>query len=123
MGETLIQILHNNIRFVENQIVLNITPGVVSALSITNEIVEFDARFSGRLKHIYAPISAVLAIYAKENGQGMAFGSEMELDDGMMGECETDENDGGGGVSGVPSTQADSRKPPKRGKPNLTVVK
>jgi len=110
----------------EGKIVLNITPGIVSALSITDEIVEFDARFSGRLKHIYAPVSAVLAIYAKENGQGMAFEPgmdkiESELEEGGEGGASEDE----GGVSNVPSTASstDPKKPPKRGKPKLTVVK
>jgi stringent starvation protein B len=41
-------------------------------LSITNERLEFDGRFGGRAFHVSAPIAAVLAVYAKESGQGMA---------------------------------------------------
>ena len=65
----------------DGKIVFNITPGIVSTLSVTNEALEFDARFSGRQKHIYAPMSAVIAIYAKENGRGMVFEPEEEAAD------------------------------------------
>ncbi len=58
------------------QIVLNISASAVKALSISNDAVEFSARFGGVPMQVYVPIRAVMAIYAKENGQGMVFGAE-----------------------------------------------
>lgn len=54
-------------------IVFNISEEAVGRLKISNEAIEFDASFSGVVRHIYAPISAVMAIYAQENGSGMMF--------------------------------------------------
>lgn len=69
---------HDNVQvpqqFVENgKIVLNIAPRAVNNLQLSNEQVLFDARFTGQPMQVMLPISAVLAIYAKENGQGMVF--------------------------------------------------
>ncbi len=62
------------VQYVENgKIVLNIAPRAVSNLELNNEHVNFDARFSGKPMQVIFPIDAVLAIYAKENGQGMVF--------------------------------------------------
>ncbi len=58
------------------RIVLNLSPVAIRNLSITNERLEFDGRFGGRAFHVSVPIDAVLAVYAKETGQGMAFESE-----------------------------------------------
>ncbi|MBI3562697.1 MAG: ClpXP protease specificity-enhancing factor [Gammaproteobacteria bacterium] len=61
-------------KFVENdKIILNVAPRAVSNLELGNEQVWFDARFGGNPMHIQFPIHAVLAIYARENGQGMVF--------------------------------------------------
>jgi len=61
----------------ENErIVLNVSPTAIRNLSITNERLEFDGRFGGRPFHVSAAIGAVLAVYAKESGQGMAFETE-----------------------------------------------
>jgi stringent starvation protein B len=60
--------------FVEDgRIVLNIRPEAVHGLSLGNDEISFNARFSGTARHISTPIQAVLAIYAKENGKGMVF--------------------------------------------------
>ncbi len=56
-----------------NEIVLNISMDATSALKLGNEFVEFKARFSGSPRQIMVPIDRVIAIYARENGQGMAF--------------------------------------------------
>lgn len=56
-----------------NEIVLNISMDATSALKLGNEFVEFKARFSGSARQIMVPIDRVIAIYARENGQGMAF--------------------------------------------------
>ena len=58
------------------QIILNVSPSAVNALSVDNEAIEFTARFGGVPTQVYVPIVAVMAIYAKENGQGMVFGAE-----------------------------------------------
>lgn len=68
--------------FIEDgKIVLNIRPAAVQGLSLGNDEIEFNARFSGRPMLIVAPISSVLAIYAKENGRGMVFDKENEEHD------------------------------------------
>ena len=56
-----------------NEIVLNISPDATSQLQIGNQWVEFKARFNGAVREIMVPIERVQAIYARENGQGMAF--------------------------------------------------
>ena len=68
--------------FVEDgRIVLNIRPQAVQGLVLGNDEIEFNARFSGKPMRINAPIRAILAIYAKENGRGMVFDPEETDDD------------------------------------------
>lgn len=55
------------------EIVLNVSPMATSRLSLGNELVEFQARFSGVAQQISVPVGNVSAIYARETGQGMAF--------------------------------------------------
>ena len=57
----------------DGEIVLNISFDATSSLKLGNEFIEFKARFAGTAREIQVPISHVLAIYARENGQGMAF--------------------------------------------------
>ena len=60
--------------FIEDgKIILNVRPSAVQNLALENDHIEFDARFSGNPMHIFAPIEAVLAIFAQENGEGMFF--------------------------------------------------
>lgn len=56
-----------------NEIVLNISFDATSSLQLGNEFIEFKARFAGSAREIMVPIGRVIAIYARENGQGMAF--------------------------------------------------
>lgn len=64
-------------QFVEDgKIVLNVRPEAIQGLSLGNEEIQFNARFSGKPMHIVTPVAAVLAIYAKENGKGMIFDQE-----------------------------------------------
>lgn len=56
-----------------NEIVLNISFDATSSLKLGNDFIEFKARFAGSARDIMVPISRVIAIYARENGQGMAF--------------------------------------------------
>lgn len=55
------------------EIVLNTSPLATNKLSLGNEAIEFEARFGGVVREIYVPIAQISAIYARENGHGMAF--------------------------------------------------
>ncbi|MFP5394366.1 MAG: ClpXP protease specificity-enhancing factor [Gammaproteobacteria bacterium] len=57
----------------KGEIVLNISFGATSGLKMDNDAIHFHARFAGVSREIYVPVHNVLAIYANENGQGMAF--------------------------------------------------
>jgi stringent starvation protein B len=61
-----------------NEIVLNVGFEATSSLSLGNEAIEFKARFGGVSREICVPIDHVVAIYARENGQGMAFPAPTE---------------------------------------------
>lgn len=94
------------VEYVEDgQITLNISPSAVAYLQLENTHVEFNARFGGTPRNIYVPMAAVLGIYARENGQGMAFPDEYDGD--IEEEYEPDEEP----------------EPPKPGRPQLKVVK
>ena len=60
----------------DGKIVLNLRPEAIQGLTLGNEEIQFNARFSGNPMHIVTPTTAVLAIYAKENGKGMIFDPE-----------------------------------------------
>mgnify|MGYP001627873724 CR=1 FL=1 len=88
------------------QIVLNISPSAVKALAIGDEALEFSARFGGVPMQVYIPLPAVMAIYARENGEGMVFGSEPgspDPDGGKPRESDRDTKDDSGRPSGRPS--------------------
>ncbi len=57
----------------DGEIVLNISFDATSGLELGNEFVAFSARFAGKAREIMIPVDRVIAIYARENGQGMAF--------------------------------------------------
>ncbi|MDB5825874.1 MAG: ClpXP protease specificity-enhancing factor [Variovorax sp.] len=60
--------------YVKNgEIVLNISFDATSSLKLGNDFIEFKARFAGTAREINVPVGRVIAIYARENGQGMAF--------------------------------------------------
>jgi stringent starvation protein B len=60
--------------YVKNgEIVLNVSYDATSGLRLGNDFIEFKARFAGVPREIVIPVNRVLAIYARENGQGMAF--------------------------------------------------
>ena len=86
------------------KIILNIAPMAVSSLVLGDEEVSFSARFSGQSMGIVIPVEAILAVYAKENGQGMMFSE----DDGAVSASDDDD----------PEPDPDK---PKR--PTLRVVK
>ncbi|MEL7798563.1 stringent starvation protein B [Idiomarina loihiensis] len=94
----------------EGQIVLNISPTAVQGLQLADHEVRFNARFGGQPMQVVVPMTAALAIYARENGAGAMFEAEPELD--KMPEL--DEEDKG-------SDDAEQKTAKK--KPNLKVVK
>ncbi len=57
----------------DGEIVLNISFDATQALKLGNDFIEFTARFGGVARNIIVPMGRVVAIYARENGQGMAF--------------------------------------------------
>lgn len=62
----------------DNQIILNVRPAAVQNLLLGDDDIEFNARFSGKPMHVIAPVNAILAIYAQENGQGMVFDAKKD---------------------------------------------
>lgn len=90
----------------DGKITVNISPGAVRDLSLENQLVSFSARFSGQSYSVSLPPGAVLALYARENGEGMLFG-EVETPptppEGPQGPTSgddstgDDDNDGGTG--------------------------
>lgn len=65
----------------DGKVVLNISFGATHNLELINEGVLFDARFSGVSHNIFIPIESILAIYARESGQGMMFSEDDNLPD------------------------------------------
>ena len=57
----------------DGQIVLNLGPSATNKLQIGNDFIEFQARFGGVARDLSVPVTRVSAIYARENGAGMAF--------------------------------------------------
>ncbi|WP_455206610.1 ClpXP protease specificity-enhancing factor [Kaarinaea lacus] len=68
------------------KIILNVAPAAVNDLAIGNSEVHFNARFSGNPMYVCVPISAAMAIYAKENGRGMVFTDDDDLPPGPDGD-------------------------------------
>jgi len=101
--------------YIENdKIILNVGPAATQGLVLGAEEVSFQARFGGQPRPVVAPVAAVLAIYARENGQGMLFTDESE-DEGA-GDTAAEEGEGGD-----TSAEEGDDTGPKR--PNLRVIK
>ncbi len=97
------------------EIVLNISPDATRNLKIGNELIQFSARFNGASREVSVPVATVAGIFAKENGQGLAFQSigaeRAALTPVPMG---PPEDSGGGG---------DKPRPSGGRRPRLQVVK
>jgi stringent starvation protein B len=121
--------------FVKNgEIVLNISFTATSGLKMDNDFVEFHARFGGVSRDISIPVENVVAIYARENGQGMAF--EVSPLPARDDEPASEEEGKGPALSAVPPSGTeqsnpstgtgpdDNNDPPKKGgRPTLTRIK
>ena len=124
-----------------NEIVLNVGFEATSALKLGNETIEFKARFGGTSREIIVPVDHVIAIYARENGQGMAFpmpaapGAEVGPSDALGVQPApkpprltlTESNAGAGGAKGQnepdDDTEPPSPEPPAGSRPSLKRVK
>ena len=69
-----------------NEIVLNAGFEATSGMKLGNEFIEFKARFGGVAREIVVPVDHVVAIYARENGQGMAFPMPVEAAEAVLSE-------------------------------------
>jgi stringent starvation protein B len=99
---------------------LNISASATQSFRIGDGAVEFNARFGGVGHHIHVPLENVLAIVARENGQGMAFTSDMPAAEagGQAPESTVDTSDKG------PDERPPEPPGPERPKrPSLKVVK
>lgn len=118
-------------QFVQNgQIVLNITPTAVRDLHIGNEMISFNARFSGEPMEVWVPLEALMAIYSRESGAGMAFGQEPVLPDPEVEEeqgptLESVPDKGSKDESEASADAADKKSDDdgKRKRPSLRVIK
>lgn len=72
----------------DGKVVLNLAPRAVQNLAIDNDAIAFSARFGGVAEDVYCPMAALLAIYARENGEGMMFPAEEATDADDEGEAE-----------------------------------
>ena len=109
----------------DGEIVLNISFDATSALNLGNEFIEFKGRFGGVARDIYVPVERVLAIYARENGQGMAF-PMMATSAGSPAPAQTSDAKPAGLVP-VKATDGgsgpDVPRPTSTTKPSLTRIK
>jgi len=90
-----------------NEIVLNLSLEACHQLQIENEWISFQARFGGVPKKIMVPVSHVLAIYARENGQGMSFPFDSAQNRDLH----------------VADSIDEASEKPQIGRPSLTIVK
>jgi stringent starvation protein B len=119
----------------KGEIILNISYGATSGLKMDNDAITFRARFNGVSRELYIPVNNVLAIYANENGQGMAFDVTAPAAD-TPSQPAPDAAAPSPGLSAVPGKATippaaevahqpdDDNEPPKKGgRPTLTRIK
>ncbi|HQZ03501.1 MAG TPA: ClpXP protease specificity-enhancing factor [Thauera sp.] len=84
----------------DGQIVLNLAPDATGQMQMANDFITFQARFGGVAHSLVIPVANVIALYAKENGQGMAFEPELVGEDAETGaEAESHDTPGQGPVA------------------------
>lgn len=109
----------------DGEIVLNVSFDATSSLSMGNEYIEFKGRFGGVARDIFVPVGRVVAIYARENGQGMAFpmlATATATPD--TNQCSEGKSSNLTPVaSTAPDRAPDPPRPPTGGKPSLTRIK
>lgn len=102
------------------EIVFNISPAAVRDLKILNDCVEFKASFSGVVYIIYAPVHAILAVYAEENGEGIFFDSEENEGESVTGITQLKGIDGYKGIDALSPMDAPAAS--TKSKPILKLV-
>jgi stringent starvation protein B len=102
----------------DGQIVLNVSAEAAHQLQLGNEEITFQTRFNGASFPVVVPVAAVLAIYARENGQGMAF----EATKSDQAEHESPAEAGADSTADS-ATESASEKPPARRGGHLTRIK
>lgn len=118
----------------KGEIILNISYGATSGLKMDNDAITFRARFNGVSRELYIPVHNVLAIYANENGQGMAFDVTTTAADmpPPAPEPSVSSASSAPGLAAVPGKTSsevsrvpdDNDEPPKKGgRPTLTRIK
>lgn len=106
----------------EGQIVLNVAPDATHQLSMDNELVSFQARFNGVAHHLSIPMANVVAIYARENGHGMAFEPDLPEAGSMPDDAQDDIDVPVTDNARPVSTETGDPEPPARGS-HLKVIK
>ena len=111
----------------DGRIVLNVAERAVAGLQMNNEVIRFSARFGGVSHAVSVPVSAVLAIYARETGQGMALPEDV-LAEGQEANADVETEVADTTISAVPSEPApdDDHDPPTptpRRSGHLRIVK
>lgn len=105
----------------DGQIVLNVSNEATHQLVLGNEEISFQTRFSGSTYPVVVPVSAVLAIYARENGQGMAF--EAASGEAVAEAIAVDDAKVGAGKTATAADESgEPESPPRRGS-HLTRIK
>lgn len=128
----------------DGEIVLNISFSATSGLKMDNDVIRFSARFGGISRDLLIPVDNVVAIYARENGQGMAFEATNKAGDAELAQAQGEDFSKADApapsgfvptLASVPTTQnkldnegsddSDDRpEPPKKGgRPTLTRIK
>jgi stringent starvation protein B len=113
----------------DGEIVLNISNTATSSLKLGNDVIEFKARFGGVARDIFVPVDRVMAIYARENGQGMSFPMQdmqaaSSQDASTLLPFSVSESEGPLNSAEVESLEGQGLKPatPKRRQPKLQSV-
>ena len=106
----------------DGEIVLNISFDATSALKLGNDYIEFKGRFGGVARDILVPVDRVLAIYARENGQGMAFPLLASSEESGAPADQTSEKPKASDGDTDP-TKPEGPRPAGGGRPALTRVK
>lgn len=123
-----------------NEIVLNVGFEATTSLKLGNELIEFKARFGGVSRDIAVPVDHVIAIYARENGQGMAFPvptepavpqvaepsaptAERPTQPGGLRLATGDAVSPGEAAGGKPADDTEPPEPPTGGRPALKRIK
>ena len=132
-----VQVPQNYVK--DDSIVLNLSPGAVHDWYMDNDAISFSARFNGSAFPIYLPMQAVMAIYARENQDGLSFHDAEYVQEGedspgasssddktesakpAISAVETDTTSAGSAEQDAASAETDT--PPPKTRPALRVVK